>query len=63
MDAPWDGDVSVTLLTLTSDLVSRMIMFGVSLLYFKVGIPYSVRGCIMGWKSVAFHFGVTDLDL
>ena len=36
-------------------------------MFFEVGIPNLVCGCILGWQSVAYHFPVTvsltsDLD-
>ena len=37
-------------MTLTSDL---------SLTFFEVGIPNLVCGCILGWRSVAYHFWVS----
>ena len=43
-------------MTLTSDLVSRI---GITSIFFEVGIPNLVCGCLLGWPSVAFHFGVT----
>ena len=46
--------------TLTSDLVSRIIMSGAYLLLlFEVGIPNLVYGCIFGWLYVVYHFLVT----
>ena len=30
---------------------------------FEVGISNLVYGCILGWRSVAYHFWVTDIDL
>ena len=49
---------------LTSDLVSRI---SISSIFFEVGIPNLVCGCLLGWPSVAYHFWVTvtltsDLD-
>ena len=26
---------------------------------FEVGIPNLVRGCILGWRSIVYHFRVT----
>ena len=45
--------------TLTSDLVLRIIVFIAYLLYFEVGIPNLVCICILGWLSVTYHFWVT----
>ena len=28
-------------------------------IFFEVGIPNLVCGCILGWQSVPYHFGVT----
>ena len=58
--------VTVTL-TLTSDLVFIVIkcpsvplrVWCISPIFFEVGIPNLVCGCIFGWRSVAFHFWVT----
>ena len=65
--------VTVTL-TLTPDLVFRIILSIAYLLYylrsrfrvrsispifFEVGIPNLVCGYILGWRSVAYHFRVT----
>ena len=44
--------------TLTSDLVFRIIMSRAYLLY-EVGISNLVCGCILGWRSVAYHNLVT----
>ena len=41
---------------LTSDLVSRI---GITSIFFEVGIPNFMCGCILGWPSVAYHFWVT----
>ena len=50
--------VTVTL-NLTSDLVFRLNVSGAYLLLlFKVGIPNLVCECILGWRSVQFHFQV-----
>ena len=45
-------------MTLTSDLVLRIIMCGTYLIFFQVGIPNLVCVCIMGWRSVTYHFQV-----
>ena len=55
--------------TLTSDLVfivikmsvrpSRFRVRCISPLFFEVGIPNLMCGCILGWRSVAYHFWVT----
>ena len=60
--------VTVTL-TLTSDLVIivitmsvRLSRFGdrsISPIFLEVGIPNLICGCILGWRSVAYHFLVT----
>ena len=65
--------VTVTL-TFTSDLVFIVITMSVrpsvrpsvplrvrciSPIFFEVGIPNLMCGCISGWQSVAYHFGVT----
>ena len=31
----------------------------ISLIYFEVGIPNLVCGCILGWRGVSYHFRVT----
>ena len=31
----------------------------ISHIFFEVGIPNLVCGCILGWRSVAYHFRVT----
>ena len=55
MDAPWNGGVSCAIclvtvtLTLTSDLVFRIIVFGAYPILFELGIPklmYGVRSVI-----------------
>ena len=57
-------------LTLTSDLVFIVITMSVRLsvplrvrrispIFFEVGIPNLMCGCILGWRSVAYHFQVT----
>ena len=56
--------------TLTSDLVYIVITLSVRLsvplrvrcispTFFEVGIPNLMCGCILGWRSVAYHFQVT----
>ena len=50
--------VQVTV-TLTSDLVFRIIMSGAYPILFEVGISNLVCGCILGWRSVAYHYWVT----
>ena len=45
--------------TLSSDLVFRIIVYGAYLLHYLIGMPNLVCGCILGWRSVAYHFGVT----
>ena len=60
--------VTVTL-TLTSDLVFIVITMSVRLsrfrvrcispIFFEIGIPNLMCGCILGWRSVAYHFLVT----
>ena len=47
--------------TLTSNLVFRIIMFGAFSILFALGIPNLVCGCIFGWQSVMYQF--CDLDL
>ena len=42
--------------TLNSDLVSRI---GITSLFFEVGIPNLVCGCILGWPSLVYTFQVT----
>ena len=34
-------------------------VWSISPIFFEVGIPNLVCGCILGWRSVACHFGVT----
>ena len=53
--------------TLTSDLVLRIIVYRTYLIFFEVGIPNLVCECIMRWQSVTYYFQVTvtltsDLD-
>ena len=31
----------------------------ISPIFFEAGIPNLVCGCILGWRSVAYHFGAT----
>ena len=61
--------VTVTL-TLTSDLVFIVVTMSVrpsvplrvrciSPIFFEVGIPNLMCGCILGWRSVTYHFLVT----
>ena len=51
--------VTLTLI-LTSDLVSRIVIqSGAYPIFFEVGIPNLVCGCILGKRSVTYHFGVT----
>ena len=60
--------VAVTL-TLTSDLVFYsnhnvrpsfpLRVRCISPIFFEVGIPNLMCGCILGWRSVAYHFRVT----
>ena len=45
--------------TLTSDLVFRIIVSGAYLILFQVGIPNLVCGCILGWQSAVYHLPVT----
>ena len=45
--------------TLTSDLVLRIIVSSISLIFFEVGIPNLVYICILGWRNVTYHFRVT----
>ena len=48
--------------TLTSDLVYRIIMFGAFFsILFELGIPNLLCGCIFGWQSDMYQF--FDLDL
>ena len=46
-------------MTLTSDLVFRIIVSGAYLILFEIGIPNLVCGCILGWQSATYHFRVT----
>ena len=45
--------------TLTSDLVLRILVFGASLIFFEVGIPNLVCMCILGWWSLTYYFRAT----
>ena len=45
--------------TLTCDLVLRIIVFGAYLIFFEAGILNLVCICILGWGSVTYHFWVT----
>ena len=48
--------------TLASDLVFRIIMFGAFCsILFELGIPNLACSCILGWQSVMYQF--CDLDL
>ena len=58
------------ILTLTSDLVFIVITMSVrpsvplcvrciSPIFFEVGISNLMHGCILGWRSVAYHFRVS----
>ena len=38
---------------------SRFRVWSISPIFFEVGIPNLVCGCILGWRSVAYHFWVT----
>ena len=38
---------------------SRFRVRSISPIFFEVGIPNLVCGCILGWRSVAYHFWVT----
>ena len=42
--------------TMNSDLVSRI---DITSLFFEVGIPNLVCGCILGWPSLVYTFRVT----
>ena len=46
-------------LTVTSDLVFRIIVSGAYLIFFEVGISNLVCGCILRLESVAYHNWVT----
>ena len=45
--------------TLTSDLVLRIMCSEHIFIFFEVGIPNLVCICILGWGSVTYHFLVT----
>ena len=45
--------------TLTSDLVFKIIVSGAYLILFEVGISNLVCGYILGWRSVVYHIWVT----
>ena len=45
--------------TLTSDLVLRIIVHGAYLIFFEVVIPNLVCECIIKWWSVTYHFQIT----
>ena len=45
--------------TLTSDLVLRILVFGVYLIFFEVGIPNLVCICNLGWWSLTCYFRAT----
>ena len=38
---------------------SRFRVRSISPIFFEVGIPNLGCGCILGWRSVAYQFGVT----
>ena len=47
-------------MTLTSDLVSRnCIEWCISPIFFEVGIQNVMCKCVLGWRSVTYHFCVT----
>ena len=46
----------MTLLILTTDLVSRIIMFMNVSYFFNLGIPLLMCIRIFGWRSVAYYF-------
>ena len=54
MGVSWGGEVSRIIflfsVTLTSDIISRIIVSRAYSLSFKVGIPNLVCGCILGGK-------------
>ena len=39
--------------------LSRFRVRSISPIFFEVGIPNLVCGCILGWRSVGYHFRVT----
>ena len=41
------------------ELMSRIIVSGAYLLLFEVGITNIVCECILGWRSVTYHFQIT----
>ena len=45
--------------TLTSDLVLRICVRSLSLIFFEVGIPNLVCICILGWLSLTYYFLAT----
>ena len=45
-------------LTLTPELVSRIILSTISAILYEVGITVLVLRCILRWWSVAYHSGV-----
>ena len=34
-------------------------VWSISLIFFEVGIPNLMCGCLLGWRSVTYHFRVT----
>ena len=50
---------SVCLSVCPSVCPSRFRVRSISPIFFEVGIPKLVCGCILGWRSVAYHFWVT----
>ena len=49
----------LTTVTLTSDLVLKIIVPGAYLIIFEKGIPNLACECILGWLSVLYHLRVT----
>ena len=47
------------IVTLTSDLVLRIFVFGAYLIFFEVGIQNLVCICILGWWSLTYYFLAT----
>ena len=45
--------------TLTSDLVLRIFVFGAYVIFFEVGIPNLECICILGWWSLTYYFLAT----
>ena len=45
--------------TLTSDLVLRIFVFGAYLIFLEVGIPNLECICILGWWSLTYYFLAT----